>query len=135
MKQYHLFISHSWTHSDRYNGLVNLLDQAHGFKYYNHSIPKDDPVHSGTDAELSEAIKSKMQSCGIVLVLTGVYADYSKWIEEEINIAQNTWNRSKPILGIKHWGSERISNTVQTAADEIVNWNTESIVDAIRELA
>ena len=135
MSQYHLFISHSWSHSDRYSGLVNLLNQAHGFRYYNHSIPRDDPVHSGTDQELSEAIKRKMRSCGIVLLLTGVYTRYSRWIEEEINIAQNTWNRSKPILGIRHWGNERVSSTVQTAADTIVDWNTRNIVNAIRELA
>ena len=28
MKTYHLFISHSWTYTDEYKNLINLLDQA-----------------------------------------------------------------------------------------------------------
>ena len=76
-----------------------------------------------------------MQPCGIVLVLTGVYADYSKWITKEINIARSTWNNVLPILGIKHWENEAISNTVLNAANAIVDWNTRRIVDAIKELA
>ena len=28
MKEYHLFISHSWSHSSSYNDLTNLLKQA-----------------------------------------------------------------------------------------------------------
>ena len=135
MKEYHLFISHSWSHSDRYSGLVNLLNQAPAFLYHNRSIPEDDPVHNSSNRELSEAIRNKMESCGIVLVLTGVYADYSRWITKEINIAQSTWKRSKPILGIRHWENERVSNTVLNAADAIVDWNTRSIVNAIEELA
>ena len=135
MKQYHLFISHSWSHSDRYSNLTHLLNQANGFTYHNHSIPEYDPVHNRSNRELSEAIRNKMQPCGIVLVLTGVYADYSRWITKEINIARSTWNNPKPILGIRHWENEMISNTVLNAADAIVDWNTRNIVNAIRELA
>ena len=76
MKTYHLFISHSWTHNDQFNKLVNLLDQAKNFSYHNHSIPKNDPVHDSTDKQLSKAIHNKIQPCGIVIVLAGVYAEY-----------------------------------------------------------
>ena len=135
MKRYHLFISHSWKRSGNYNDLTHLLDQAPEFLYHNRSIPKKDPVHSGTDAELSEAIRKKMVACGIVLVLTGVSADYSKWIEKEIRIAKSAWKRPKPILAVRYQKNGRVSGSVQTAADKIVDWNTNSIVNAIRELA
>jgi len=41
----------------------------------------------------------------------------------------------KPILGIAPWGSEKISSYVREHADLIVGWNTDSVVQAIRELA
>ena len=103
MKAYHLFISHSWTYADQYNNLVNLLDQAKNFHYHNYSIPNYDPVHVGSDRELSKAIHNQMQPCGIVLVLAGVYASYSKWIDKEIKIARSGFSRPKPILAIEPW--------------------------------
>ena len=135
MKAYHLFISHSWTYADQYNNLVNLLDQAKNFHYHNYSIPKDNPAHIGSDRELSEAIRNQMQPCGIVLVLAGVYASYSKWIDKEIKIAKSSFSKPKPILAIEPWGSDKTSSVVKESANQIVGWNTESIVSAIRGLA
>ena len=134
MKTYHLFISHSWAHADQYNNLVNLLDQAKNFPYHNYSISEDDPAHVGSDSELSEAIRNQMQPCGIVLVLAGVYASYSKWIDKEIKIAKSSFSKPKPILAIRPWTNE-ISPMVRDNASEVVKWNTKSIVSAIRELA
>ena len=135
MKTYNLFISHSWRHSDAYERLVNLLDNRSYFAYRNYSVPRNDPVHTrGTDRELREAIKRQMSYAHVIVILAGVYATYSKWINNEIRIAQRGFQNSKPILAIQPRGSERISTVVQDAADIIVRWNTESIVGAIREL-
>lgn len=135
MKTYHIFISHSWNYADEYKNLVNLLDQAPRFDYSNFSIPKDDPVHTQSAEFLSDAIKNKMYSCGIVLVLAGVYVNYSKWIDKEIKIAQNSFSVPKPILAIEPYGSEKTSQKVKDSANKIVKWNTNSIVSAIRNLA
>lgn len=134
MKTYHLFISHSWTHADQYNDLANLLDQAKDFCYHNRSIPKNDPVHSDTDKELSRAIRNQMESCGIVIILASVYAEYSKWIDKEIKIAKSSFSKPKPILAIRPSTNE-ISPMVRDRADKVVRWNTQSIVAAIKELA
>ena len=135
MKQYHLFISHSWTHSNHYNSLVNLLNQAPYFQYSNFSIPRNDPVHSRSDRELSAAIRNQMQSCGILLVLAGVYATYSRWIEKEMNVAESSFSIPKPILAIEPFGNSRVSREVRARADQVVGWNTNSIVAAIKDLA
>ena len=136
MKTYNLFISHSWAYSNEYDGLVNLLDARKYFSYRNSSVPKDDPLHtSGTDKALYAAIKKKVSPCSVVLILAGIYSNYSKWIDKEIQIAQTEFLTTKPILAIEPWGSQRTSVKVKNAADEIVGWNTESIVSAIRRLA
>ena len=76
-----------------------------------------------------------MAPVGVVLILAGVYATYSKWINIEIDLAERGFNQPKPIIAIEPWGSEKTSVRVKQAADRIVKWNTESIVNAIRELA
>ena len=136
MRTHNLFISHSWSYTDSYDRLVGLLSGRIYFAYRNYSVPRDDPIHNArTVGALREAIKKKMGPCGVVLILAGVYATYSKWINEEINLAQSGFSVRKPIIAIEPWASEKTSLQVKKAADRIVRWNTESVVKAIRELA
>ncbi len=130
MTTYNLFISHSWSYGDAYENLVDLLDAKPYFRYKNYSVPKDDPIHRvGSDRELRNAIREKIRPTSCVLILAGVYATYSKWINIEIDLAQEMGKR---IIAIEPWGSERTSSVVKNAADKVVKWNTDSIVGAIR---
>lgn len=127
---YNLFISHSWAYSDAYKRLVALLDAKPYFSYRNYSVPKDDPIHHAEyDYQLKLAIKEQMQPASCVLILAGVYANYSKWINIKIELAQQM---GKTIIAIEPWGAEKTSAKVKNTADKIVKWNTDSIVDAIR---
>jgi hypothetical protein len=135
MATHHLFISHSWSYSDAYEKLIKLLDAASHFTYSDYSVPKDDPIHDAPyTAALRSAIANQMSHAGVVLMLAGVYATYSKWINIEIDIARNSAPLPKPILAIEPWGSEKTSEIVKKAADKIVGWNTSSMVSAVREL-
>lgn len=128
--QYNLFISHSWTYSDQYQRLINLLDSKYGFNYRNYSVPKDNPIHNaGSDYLLRQAIERQMKPASCVIILAGVYSTYSKWINIEIELARKM---GKKIIAVEPWGSERTSAVVKNAADEIVRWNSDSIVRAIR---
>lgn len=130
-KTYRLFISHSWSYSDSYDGLLKLLE-GQELDYYNHSVPKDDPLHTkGTDKELKAAIDAQIKGTSCVLILAGVYSSYSKWINIEIEIAQKY---SKPIIAVEEWGAVRTSKVVKDSADKVVKWQGKSIVDAIKEL-
>lgn len=127
---YNLFISHSWNYRDTYERLVNLLNEASGFYYKNYSVPKDNPIHNAkNDYQLKQAIKNQMQHASCVLVLAGVYSTYSKWINIEIELAQEM---GKKIIAIEPWGAQNTSIVVKKSADEIVRWNTTSIVNAIK---
>ena len=133
MKTYNLFISHSWSYSENYDRLISLLNSRTYFSFRDYSVPKDDPVHDAdNEDELREAITNHMRPCHVILIMAGVYSTYSKWIKEEIDIAKNGFSSPKPIIAIKPWGNTNMSTVVTEAADEIVNWNTESIVAAIR---
>lgn len=128
--QYNIFISHSWTYGTQYDNLLWLLNQNPYFDYKNYSIPKNDPIHNApTDYQLRAAIKRQMQPASCILILAGVYSTYSKWINIEIQLAKEM---NKKIIAIEPWGSQRTSLVVKNAANEIVGWNTHSIIKAIR---
>ena len=133
VKTRYLFISHSWSYGDAYTRLCNLLESAPRFSYYNYSVPQDDPIHNARNQyALRDAIMRKMNNTHIIVVIAGVYATYSKWINIELDLAKNHYN--KPVLGIKPYANTNISSAVSNTADLIVNWNTTSIVSGIRQL-
>lgn len=126
---YNLFISHSWSYPDAYSGLANLLNKKPGFSWKDYSVPKDSPIHNApTTAKLRDAIKNQMRLASCVLILAGVYATYSKWINIEIDLAKKL---GKKIIAIEPFGSEKTSSFVKKAADKIVGWNTDAIIKAI----
>lgn len=129
---YRIFISHSWAYSEAYDKVEDFL-RKENVEFYNHSVPKDDPVHTnGSDRQLYDAIEAKIKGCSCVIILAGVYASYSKWINKEIEIAQKY---DKPIIAVQPWGAERTSLAVKNAADVIVGWNAKSVADAVKEYA
>ncbi len=132
---HNLFISHSWAYGDAYDRLSAMLRAAPRFEYKDYSVPKNNPIHNADNAsQLRSAIQAQMRSASAVLIMAGKYSTYSKWINEEITLAKNGFTYKKPILAITPWGAQQISSTVREAADEIVKWDTGSIVSAIRRL-
>jgi len=131
LSNYRVFISHSWAYGDAYEKLVKFFNEHPNFKWSDYSVPKNDPVHNASnDTQLYNAIKNKVQPVNCVIILAGVYSTYSKWINKEIQIAKNDFN--KPVIAIEPWDSEKTSKVVKDNADVIVKWQSKSIVDAIR---
>lgn len=129
----YLFISHSWSYEDAYTRLCHLLDNAPRFDYRDYSVPRDEPIHNAPNQQaLRDAIMRQMNFTQIVIVIAGVYATYSKWINIELDLAKRHF--CKPVLGIKPYANKRISSVVRRDADLIVNWRINSIVKGIRQL-
>jgi len=132
MRTFNLFVSHSWNYSDAYKKFTNLLNNRSYFSYKNYSVPPENPIIGArTDKQLEQAIENKIKAVSVVIIMAGKYSTYSKWINKEIVIAQRL---GKPILAVKPFGASQISSVVRSAADLECNWNTESIVNAIRQL-
>ncbi len=132
LRTYPIFISHSWDYNDEYYKLEEMLDDAPNFKWRNLSVPEHDSLDTSTDEELEEELEDQIRPSCLIIVLAGMYVNHRKWIDKEIDIALDM---DKPILGIKPWGKERIPKRLQEVAEEIVGWNTSSIVSAIRRNA
>ncbi|MCL2129373.1 MAG: TIR domain-containing protein [Treponema sp.] len=127
---YKLFISHAWDYHDDYIRLVNLLKEANYFNYANYSVPKDDSFGKMTIVQLKEEIRQQIRLVNCFLALGGVYMSYSDWIQFELDFAVSL---DKPIIGIKPWGNTNVSTAVSDVSKEVVGWNTDSIIAAIRK--
>jgi len=132
LKTYDLFLSHVWRNDENseYYRLEKFLNSANNFNWRNYSVPEHDPLGTKTDKELRDALERHIKPINCFIIVAGMYVKYRKWIKEELDIAVSY---GKPIIGVRPWGQERTPIDVQNVAKEMVGWNTESLVAAIRK--
>ncbi|WP_278352369.1 TIR domain-containing protein [Chryseobacterium gleum] len=131
-KNYKIFISHSWAHHDDLLALRNLLNSRGYFNVEFTEASKDIPINSPNASYIKAKLRAKIQSSDIVLALAGIYASHSEWMPWELDTAKSC---ATPIIGVIPKGQERISLQVLSRSIVDVRWNTESIVNAIRNHA
>ncbi len=129
LKSRTLFISHAWQYDQAYLTLVKWFNEAPNFLWKDCSVPSTDALPDKTTAGLMRGITRQINPAQGVLIIAGMYAAHSGWIDYEIGEAVRM---GKTIIGIKPWGQERMPVKVQDAAHVIVNWNSASVVDAVR---
>ena len=129
MSTYHIFISHAWRYGDQYNTVVDWLDES-DLLWKNYSVPEHDPVDANNTIKLKEALTAQIRPASIVIIIAGMYAAHSYWIDYEIDEAQRM---NKTIIALKPRGNERMPLKVQDAANAVVNWNSKSLIETIQE--
>jgi len=127
---YRIFISHAWDYNDEYYKLEKMLTDYPNFEFRNYSVPKHDAFDTG--AQLTNKLLDQMNPTQVVIVLAGMYAAHSDWIQFEINEAKRL---GKPMIGVKPRGQERVPQSIQDSARVIHGWNVGPIVASVRELA
>lgn len=133
-KKYDIFICHAWEYNSEYYRLTEMLNSVDYFYWRNYSVPEHDPLidpetHVGYN-KLKKEIEKQIRPVNCVLIISGIYIAYRDWLQTELELSLGY---DKPIVGIRPWGSVNTPTAVQNAAVEIVGWNTNSIVAAIRE--
>ena len=129
LRTYRVFISHAWGYSDDYYRVERFLNDAPNFSWTNLSVPQHDPLKT---QELEYELRNQMRDADAFLILAGMYAAHSDWIDFELGFARRI---GRPVIGIQKWGSARVPLIIQRAAAEIVGWSTSGIVGAIRRHA
>ena len=127
MSIYHVFISHAWHYGDQYNRVVDWLEES-TLLFINYSVPKHDPVDANNIAKLKAALTEQISHANIVIIIAGMYTVHSDWIDYEINEAIRM---RKVIIALKPWGNKVMPTKLQNVANEIVNWNSQSLISAI----
>jgi hypothetical protein len=130
LKIYDIFISHSWDYNEGYYSMADKIKSYPNLVTRNYSVPQHDSLNTKTDKELYEALCRQIKPVNVVLVLAGMYVNNRKWIQKEIEIAK-LYN--KPIIAIKPWNAQKMPLELELSADVVVNWNVDSVVDAIRK--
>lgn len=132
LKKYSLLISHSWKYNAQYQKIVNWLDNAEFFSWINNSVSADEPYIGLSNKELRERLSYRIQFCNAIIVVSGMYVVYSDWIDYEMSEAIRM---DKPIIGLKPWGQERVPISIQENVTTMVGWNSDSLINAIRDYA
>lgn len=130
LKSRMLFISHAWQYDQAYLTLVKWFTDEPNFIWKNCSIPSTDALSDKSSKGLAEGITRQINPAQGVIIIAGMYAAHSGWIDYEIGEAQRLGKR---IIGIRPWGQERVPVKVQEAAHALVNWNSASVVAAVRQ--
>ena len=136
-RRYALFISHAWPYAEEYERLVGLLNADDSFDWKDLSVPEDNRLSVFAQLPRSyrylvHQLDERIQKADCLIVLAGMYAAHSGWIQSEIEAAKDF---DKPIIGVAPQGNERSPVAVTHAADEMVRWNGASIISAIRKHA
>jgi len=129
LKTRRLFISHAWTYDSHYWKLIEWFNEEPNFNWTNYSVPSHNGCSEKTKKGLKECLTNQMSPAQGIIILAGMYAAHSDWIDYEIDEAIRM---EKTIIGVRPWGQERTPVKIQDASDTIVNWNSASIISAIR---
>ena len=129
-KVYNIFISHSWSYPNDLKNLRNLLHKRGYFSVEFEEASAEEPINSQNATYIKTRLKKKISNSNIILGIAGIYASHSEWMEWELDKAKNLYI---PIVGVVPWGQQRISTTVSSRSIVDVRWDTESIVEAVRQ--
>lgn len=134
-RYYDLFISHAWTYSERYDGIVRLLNSVPGFHWRDYSVPQNAPlVDSNTligKRILTGLLDEQIRQSSCFILVAGMFVHHREWVQIEIDIARAY---GKPIVAVRRRGQERTPVEVEALSNAIVNWNANSLVNAIFEV-
>lgn len=131
-KTYKIFISHCWNYDNVLQDLKNLLNNRGYFPAEYTQVEKSHPINSCYAPAIKSQITRRLEDSDVVLAIAGVYASYSDWMIWEMDKAKEL---GLNVVGVIPWGQERISQEVFNRSKIDVRWNTESIVNAIRDYA
>lgn len=130
LKNRMVFISHAWEYDEHYDKIVEWLNLASNFSWSNCSVPSTNALTDKTATGLRRGMTRQLNPAQVILILGGMYAARSGWIEYEIEEAKRL---NKTIIGISPWGQERVPIIVQDASVcPMVGWNSASVIQAVR---
>jgi hypothetical protein len=138
MATYPLFVSYSWLPDDGTQRLYGLLENYRirhvpDFVYQLSSVSKDDPIQLlPSKKALAAAIEEKMRSCSCLVILAGVFDDYKRWIDLELDIAKKL---GKPVILVEAADKKHTSAKEKRAAKKLVKWDAKELGEAIEAVS
>lgn len=137
MASYPIFLSYSWLPDDGTERIYGLLENHRGrndkeFNYELFSVSKDDPVQFiPSKKALIAAIEEKMSTCKCLLVLAGVFQEYKRWLDIELDTAKKL---KIPVVLVEAASAKHTAPKEKRMATKIVKWDFTEVGKAITEV-
>lgn len=128
--QINFFSSHSWTYSHRREGLHGILRPwIRGQDFQDYSVSRAHPLGTDTDPELARVLRNIIARMDALLIMAGMYANNSAWMQFEINMA---FAFNVPIIPILDNGQERVPRLpTRLATVDPIRWRGNSIRETL----
>ena len=126
-----IFVSHVFEKSDDYLRIFEYLESSHNFYYRNCSAPEHSP---GFDREaMKERLRQEISTAEVVIIPSALYRTQKEWLDFQVNCAKGL---DKPVIVLESFGvKEKLPVQLEALADEVIEWNERTLVDAIRRQA
>lgn len=133
MATYPVFLGHSWIEQDGVERITSLMEtyrlQTEDFGYEYYSVSKDDPAQFlPSNKALALSIENQMKSCSCLIILAGVFNEFKRWTNLELDIAKKL---GIPLILVEAADPKHTSHKEKRAAVEIVKWDAMQLGDAI----
>lgn len=127
-----LFVSHAWEDDEDYFRVFEYLESDANFYYQNFSTPDRRPA-SGDKEALREDLRKQIAPVEVVIVPSGLARKHGDLILFQMNYAKAS---EKPVIMLQPYGTQmQIPKALSHLADELIDWDKRTLVDAIRKHA
>lgn len=127
-----LFVCHVWEEDEDYFRVFEYLESDSNFYYHNYSTPDRRPA-SGDKEVLREDLRKQIAPAEVVLVPSSLAAKHAGMLLFELHYAKAC---DKPVIVLETYGVKHpIPKPVRDLADEVIDWDKRSLIDAIRRQA
>jgi hypothetical protein len=126
-----VFVGHGFEPNDDYMRVFEYLESSHNFYYINcSSLDKRRNVERDS---LREELRRQIALAEVVIIPSSLYRSYQEWIDFELNCAKGM---EKPVIVLELFGvKEKLPVQLEALADETIEWNERTLVDAIMRQA
>ena len=126
-----VFVAHAFESNEDYRRLFEYLEGSRTFFYKNTSVPA--PPDSLDKEAMRQELRKQINMAEIVLMPAALFDMSYEWADFQLNCAKGF---NKPVIGLKQFGIDaKLPVQLEALADEIVEWNDRTIVDAIKRQA
>ncbi len=126
-----VFVGHGFEPSDDYMRVFEYLESSHNFYYVNCSSP--DSRGSFEREALREELRRQITLAEVVVIPSALYRTHRDLIDFELNCAKGL---EKPVIVLEAFGvKEKLPVQLEALADEVIEWNERTLVDAIKRQA
>lgn len=127
-----VYVTHAFEEDEDYLRVFEFLEGVDRFFYLNVSKPENVPGSGGMDAIKEELIR-QIKECEAVVVPAAHYDRNRDLLRFQMDVADAN---EKPMVAIRPFGG--VGETAKEVADrvnEVIEWNSREIADALRRQA